>query len=246
MFCLQYGAVTWQHQGSVLNGSLSMLTGHLRAQLDINCNRELFRVDVESADDIRLSWALAQTCTKDIQAFCPDVGPFGGMVQGCLEGHRHAATFGADCRCLPPLIVTQSSRGVNNAVPTAAGKGCRRALEGRMMEQARDWRLDAPLRAACVRDVRDVCRFEQDHANLTATGGITECLQDFRHELDDPECAQRVHITIMRAASDVRFAPAFHGACRQDYHRFCRDVRPVRLPCSLLPLYAPTLGFVAH
>ena len=108
------------------------------------CKRELFRSDVEAAGDLRLQRSLHRACTAELAAFCADAPFSEGRAQLCLERHRFAPRFRAACR-----------------VP----------LEARMAEQARDWRLDAPLRSACRDDVLSYCQFERDTAGISPSTG---------------------------------------------------------------------------
>lgn len=44
-------------------------------QVSFECQEELFRQDVENADDIRLSQRLVKKCMADKKKFCNDVEP---------------------------------------------------------------------------------------------------------------------------------------------------------------------------
>lgn len=63
---------------------------------------ELFRMDMENADDIRLNAALFKVCLNDKRRFCPDVFPGNGRAQICLEEHMHKPDFTSECKCAPP------------------------------------------------------------------------------------------------------------------------------------------------
>lgn len=107
-----------------------------------------------------------------------------------------------------------------------------------MQQQALDWRLDAPLRAACSHDIEDNCLYERDNAPLVAADASSEsvlqCLQGFRHDLTDPRCMAAVHRTLARGASDVRFAPALQQDCAADLAALCADAEQVcRCSCCL-------------
>lgn len=47
-------------------------------QVSFECQEELFRQEVENADDIRLSQRLVKKCMADKKKFCNDVKP--GMI----------------------------------------------------------------------------------------------------------------------------------------------------------------------
>lgn len=68
-------------------------------QVSWECQEELFRADVEDADDIRLSVKLFRTCIKEKREFCGDVPPGNSHAQSCLESSRDRPGFGQECRC---------------------------------------------------------------------------------------------------------------------------------------------------
>lgn len=68
-----------------------------RDKLSPDCESELFRKEVEDADDIRLSVRLFQACLPDKKQFCADVPPGGARASQCLEEHREKLSEG--CRC---------------------------------------------------------------------------------------------------------------------------------------------------
>lgn len=71
------------------------------------------------------------------------------------------------------------------------------------------------------------------------------CLQDFRHELRSEACHAAVHRTLARAASDVRFEPAFQAHCGKDYVKHCDGVQPVRGFCALQNCFGNALAAAA-
>jgi Cysteine rich repeat len=56
-------------------------------------------MDVENADDLRLSVKLFRVCLADKQQFCADVPPGNAQAKDCLEEHRHDPGFSPECRC---------------------------------------------------------------------------------------------------------------------------------------------------
>jgi Golgi apparatus protein 1 len=62
-------------------------------QLSWTCEEQLFRQEVENADDIRLSSRLFKACMKDKKRFCADTPP-GGCERNYLSGasRRHLNT----------------------------------------------------------------------------------------------------------------------------------------------------------
>ena len=53
------------------------------------CQEELFRQEVENADDLRLSHRLFRKCNGDKNRFCPDVKYGACRIQTCLSSDRH-------------------------------------------------------------------------------------------------------------------------------------------------------------
>lgn len=43
--------------------------------MSFDCKQELFRQDVENADDVRLSVQLLRMCSGEMQVFCANVEP---------------------------------------------------------------------------------------------------------------------------------------------------------------------------
>jgi Golgi apparatus protein 1 len=106
-----------------------------------------------------------------------------------------------------------------------------------MAARAGDFRLDAALRKECAEDVEISCSFEKKTLEtvLNNDARVIECLQDYREELINPECAKAVHATMTRASEDIRFAASLAEACYEDRQKYCGNVKAVRTP------YAPPL-----
>jgi len=172
-----------------------------RAQLSWDCQEELFRQEVENADDIRLSTVLIRKCMKDKKKFCNDVPPGNARVKECLESKRNEPEFSAECK---------------------------EEFENMMARRAADFRLDAKLRELCKDDIEEVCGYEKDSLDSIAgyDGRVIECLQDYKEELQDPACQKRVHKLTTRAASDIRFDRPLADACYEDRQKLCKDVAP--------------------
>lgn len=172
-----------------------------RMQVSWECQEELFRADVENADDIRLSVKLFQTCINEKRKFCPDVAPGHAKAQLCLEKERDKPGFGEDCKAL---------------------------LEKVMEDRARDFRLDVNLREHCGTDIELICQFEEKTSESTSNSDsrVIECLQDYHEDLTDPACSQAVHATMVRAGEDIRFAVSLAEACYDDRQKYCGNVQP--------------------
>lgn len=172
-----------------------------RAQLSWDCQEELFRQEVENADDIRLSAKLLRTCMRDKKKFCNDVKPGNARVKACLEDKKEDPEFSAECK---------------------------KTFEEMMARRATDFRLDAKLRDLCKADIEEVCGYEKDSLDSIAgyDGRVLECLQDYKDELVTPACKKRVHKLTMRAAQDIRMDRPLSDACFDDRQKLCANIQP--------------------
>ncbi|KAK9820440.1 hypothetical protein WJX72_010380 [[Myrmecia] bisecta] len=172
-----------------------------RPQLSWECQEELFRQEVENADDTRLSIRLMNKCMADKKAFCADVKPGGAKIKDCLEEHREDPQFSAECKA---------------------------ELEAMMERRAADFRLDAALRELCRKDIEDVCGYEKESMDSIEgfDARVIQCLQDYRDELVEPECKAQVHKLTQRAAQDIRFDEPLADACFEDRAKLCDGVQP--------------------
>jgi hypothetical protein len=93
-----------------------------------------------------------------------------------------------------------------------------------MAEQARDWRLEPRVRAACGADVRELCQFEADTDALVPSSAVRMCVVQFRKDLGSGACQAAVHRALARAVSDVRFEPRVQEGCAQDITKICVGV----------------------
>ena len=66
-----------------------------QGRLTWECQNELFRQEVEGADDIRLNAPLVSKCMSDKRTFCNDVAP--GVTQT-------GTTLAHGCLCARPLL----------------------------------------------------------------------------------------------------------------------------------------------
>ncbi|CAI5986578.1 unnamed protein product [Closterium sp. NIES-65] len=199
-----------------------------RSSVNWDCQAELFRQEVENADDIRLNVRLFKACLEDKRRFCADVVPGDARVKDCLEAHRRDSDFSTPCK---------------------------EEVERMMEHRASDFRLDPGLRKYCHRDIVELplplcqasahfpfalrpyavplpfplapfhpasstpnqtCYPDADDISDVASwdSRVIECLQDYRRELKDPRCRQQVHLLTQRAAEDMRFDHPLQQACQ--------------------------------
>ncbi|CAI7919345.1 unnamed protein product, partial [Closterium sp. NIES-53] len=168
-----------------------------RTKLAWDCQAELFRQEVENADDIRLNVRLFQACLNDQRKFCADVKYGDARVKDCLEDHRLDDEF---------------------------SPGCKTEFEKMMARRATDFRLDSRLRKYCKGDIAEICYPDaediSDVANYDAK--VIQCLQDYRDELKDPKCKAQVHKLTEREI-DIRFNKPLADACESDRTTVCKD-----------------------
>lgn len=172
-----------------------------RVELDWNCQEQLFRQEVENADDIRLDVRLFTACRGDQQRFCPDVEPGSNRVKECLEEHLEKPKFSSECK---------------------------REFTKMMEARATDSRLDPVLREACAKDVDTLCSF--DESSLPATedddARVINCLINYKEDLGSAECKQAVHKVIERQSSDIRMIEPLSTTCYNDRQQYCPDYAP--------------------
>ena len=169
--------------------------------LDWDCHEELFRQQVENADDIRLSVRLFNACRSDQQRFCKDI-PYGAnRIKDCLEEHLDDPKFSSECK---------------------------REFSSMMEQRASDFRLDPVLRDACADDIDHVCGYQE--SGLDNVEGydarVLTCLEDFRDDLRGDECKAAVHKMIVRQATDYRLDEPLAASCYQDHKNFCASHAP--------------------
>jgi len=172
-----------------------------RASLSWDCQEELFRQEVENAEDWRLSAKLHKDCGADKVKFCKDVTSGNAKVKVCLEENREKPDFSASCKD---------------------------TLERMMERRAQDFRLDVKLRENCEQDIEEVCGYEKDSLGTIANfdARVVECLQDYREELTVPECQNQVHMLTVRAGTDIRFEEPLADACFEDRQKLCDGIKP--------------------
>eukprot|EP00271_Cylindrocystis_brebissonii_P019065 TRINITY_DN562_c0_g3_i1.p1 TRINITY_DN562_c0_g3~~TRINITY_DN562_c0_g3_i1.p1 ORF type:complete len:1830 (+),score=464.44 TRINITY_DN562_c0_g3_i1:323-5812(+) len=170
-----------------------------RERLGWDCQAELFRQEVENADDIRLNVRLFKACLADKRQFCADVIPGDARVKDCLEDHHEDPAF---------------------------SPGCREEFTKMMARRAQDFRLDSNLRKFCKKDIDEICYPAAEDSTEIANhdGKVIQCLQDFREELKGPSCRAEVHKLTARAAEDIRFDKPLADACQGDRKTLCADV----------------------
>ncbi|CAI5492080.1 unnamed protein product [Closterium sp. Naga37s-1] len=217
-----------------------------RKKLNWECQAELFRQEVENADDIRLNVRLFRACLDDKRRFCPDVLPGDARVKDCLEEHRSEPEFSKTCKAEFDKMMER--RAVDFRLDASLRKYCHKDIVEYTLHgthhithsRAVDFRLDASLRKYCHKDIVEPAFFVHARFALSSQtcypdaedisdvanwdSKVMECLQDYKEELKDPRCRQQVHRLTKRAAEDIRFDHPLHDACQPDQEKLCKDV----------------------
>nr|QOL01068.1 putative extracellular protein CSOL_002 [Pseudococcomyxa simplex] len=172
-----------------------------RPLLSWDCQEQLFRQEVENAEDLRLSIKLFHACLADKKTFCADVPPGNARAKECLEDNREQPGFSPACKL---------------------------EVEKMMESRAADFRLDPKLRVLCEEDIQHVCGFERDSMDTVVgyDARVIQCLQDYREEIQSPACSARVQKIMEYASSDIRFDVPLAEACFEDRQEFCANVPP--------------------
>jgi len=171
-----------------------------RMQLSWACEEQLFRQEMENADDIRLSVRLFSHCVKDKRKFCANMPPGQARVKDCLEANRNEEGFSAECK---------------------------EEIDSMIERRVHDFRLDSRLRTACEADIYSMCAFFGDLDSVESDdSSVIRCLQDYAQEITNPSCKQQVKKYQELASEDIRFDAPLADACYEDRRSFCSAVPP--------------------
>ncbi|GBF91963.1 hypothetical protein Rsub_04687 [Raphidocelis subcapitata] len=169
-----------------------------RIKLGWDCEEQLFKKEMEDADDVRLSVRLFRKCLPDKRTFCDEVPPGNAMAKECLEEHRQELSA-----------------------------GCREEIDAMIERRVRDFRLDSRLRKYCRGDIFSVCAYLGDLGDSAgADGSVINCLQDYSAELASDECRAQVKKYKELASQDIRFDAPLADACYSDRQALCAGVPP--------------------
>mmetsp|Transcript_65397 Transcript_65397/g.206659 ORF Transcript_65397/g.206659 Transcript_65397/m.206659 type:complete len:905 (-) Transcript_65397:279-2993(-) len=165
------------------------------------CEAELFRQEIEDADDVRLNIVLLRACMGDKKKFCPEIAPGHHQVKDCLEENRGKDGFSSECKT---------------------------HFEEMMERRAGDFRLDTAVRSACEDDIVNMCGVEADSLGEVSDmdGRVLACLQDYRDEIVAPECQAATKKVTERASQDIRFDEPLADKCYDDRLRLCEGIPP--------------------
>lgn len=171
-----------------------------RMQLSWLCEEQLFRQEMENADDVRLTVRLFSKCINDKRKFCQDIPPGGAAVKECLEEHRNDDGF---------------------------SESCKEEVDAMVERRVRDFRLDSKLRAACEADIYSMCAFFGDLDTIDSyDGSVIRCLQDYVSEIKNEACKAQVLKYQQLASEDFRFDVPLADACYEDRQKLCGHIPP--------------------
>ncbi|KAG1660746.1 hypothetical protein FOA52_010620 [Chlamydomonas sp. UWO 241] len=169
-----------------------------RLQLSWSCEEQLFRQEMENADDIRLSVRLFSNCLPDKRQFCKDVEPGASRAKDCLEENREKLS-----------------------------ESCKSEIDDMIERRVRDFRLDSRLRKSCENEIFNLCAYFGDLDEIDSyDSSVINCLQDYSAEMQNEECKGQVKKYMELAASDIRFDVPLAEACFEDRQKFCGKVPP--------------------
>ncbi|KAF8068299.1 GLG1 [Scenedesmus sp. PABB004] len=246
--------VTWFAGGR--NGSVIACLRDARERLAPPCKREVFKVQLDAANDFRADTMLAEACAADAASLCKGVKHGGGRVQACLRDQR--MRLGWDCEAelfrkyeedaddirlsvrLFAACLADKKQFCADVPPGHAlakqcleehraelSGGCREEIDGMIERRVRDFRLDSRLKAACASDIFDMCAYLGDVDSMdTYDATVINCLQDFSEEIKTDACRAQVHKYVELAAQDIRFDVPLADACHKDRATLCANVPP--------------------
>ncbi|MEW5299471.1 MAG: hypothetical protein WDW36_002486 [Sanguina aurantia] len=166
-----------------------------RMQLSWACEEQLFRQEMENADDVRLSVRLFSKCLPDKKKFCADIEPGNARTKDCLEEHR-----------------------------TELSTACKPEVDSMIERRVRDFRLDSRLRSSCETEIFNMCAYFGDLDDIdTYDSSVINCLQDYSSEIKTSECKKQVKKYVQLAAQDIRFDVPLAEACFDDRQKLLRE-----------------------
>ncbi|EFJ50582.1 hypothetical protein VOLCADRAFT_103797 [Volvox carteri f. nagariensis] len=212
-----------------------------RMQLSWACEEQLFRQEMENADDIRLS-------------FCKDIEPGNARTKDCLEENREQLSsackeevdsmierrvrdFRLDSRLrnvceneifnmcayfgdLDDMDTYDSS--VINCLQDYADEiknaQCKSQVKKYLQLASQDIRFDVPLAEACFEDRQKFC------ADVPpGSARVIRCLSNNRERLS-PVCRATLFDEEVRFSENIDFQYPMKTACVKEIERFCKDV----------------------
>eukprot|EP00241_Pyramimonas_parkeae_P000739 CAMPEP_0114234490 /NCGR_PEP_ID=MMETSP0058-20121206/5737_1 /TAXON_ID=36894 /ORGANISM="Pyramimonas parkeae, CCMP726" /LENGTH=1041 /DNA_ID=CAMNT_0001346173 /DNA_START=77 /DNA_END=3202 /DNA_ORIENTATION=+ len=176
-----------------------------RNQLGHMCQTELFRREVENAEDMRFNYRLASACAAEKQRFCENVHVGRGHAFGCLQRRMSEAEFSEECKI---------------------------EMEQTIRNQGSDWRLDWRLRTFCYKDAVALC-YPQVQLSLNSTmseqsnaSGVLGCLQFKYSEVASGSCRRELSRRISQSLQDIRNDYPASKQCGQEMKELCKHVKP--------------------
>ncbi|KAJ9517943.1 hypothetical protein QJQ45_004245 [Haematococcus lacustris] len=171
-----------------------------RGRLSAHCKAVLFGEEVRFSSNIDFQYPMKKACTAEMSRFCKDVAHGDAQMIRCLQQNKHQQVF---------------------------SKACREEVQLFEQEATSDYRLNARLATACVKDISQLCPGQCQAQDGEVCGGrVLRCLIEQRASLTSPACQQEVLYFAKMEVSDYRNDVILALACRADVDRLCGEVEP--------------------
>ena len=187
-------------------------------QTSWDCQEELFRQEVENADDLRLSYRLLRKCMGDKQKFCADIKP-GGCPQATPLCCMHLL-----------LSARQTSRKIAENCQACEISGNRPA--------AGSWQWRS-MAGVCVSDqypLQPACLARDRRARHAGGSRAKDCLEEHREDAGfSAECKEEFEGMMEARAADFRLDSGLSESCASDIEDICGYERVWPPPLPRLP-----------
>ena len=163
------------------------------------CKLELRGFKISRSQNINLNVPYASACAEDITDKCGDLiyedGDTSIQIQDCLRRNKYRVDA-----------------------------TCRKELTNVLLEQAKDFTMNAELYYYCGDDAERLCSGVRDAMDGVGGGEVQACLMRNRRKLEW-ECDEALFKTISENADDMRLVSyQMYKTCLEDKKRFCKEV----------------------
>eukprot|EP00884_Botryococcus_braunii_P009910 jgi/Botrbrau1/18920/Bobra.177_2s0074.1 len=200
-----------------------------QAKLSWECQEELFRQEVENADNIMLSYRLMRKCMGDKKKFCPDVEPGNARVKDCLEENRNKEDFSPEYLGLvgyPQEGIDNTDRRdsfhvfcLANFKDELTSEKCKEEVHKFMMRAFENIRFNFLMSESCYPDRQRLCA-----GYLPGSARVIRCLQDHREELEY-DCQVDLFRQEIKMSEHIDFKYPMKAACTAEINKFCGTVQ---------------------
>lgn len=159
-----------------------------------DCWEELSAFKMDRATNVNKDVPLAKACRADIKKHCSK-----------KKYDRSNAADVLDC--------------LRRVRKKKLSDKCAERVHEEQEEEAKDWRVDSMLYAACYADVGALC----EGVDPREEGAFTQCLVDKYSLISAGACKDQLKRVEVERAEDVRLDRPLLRACSADIRRFCAD-----------------------